>query len=136
MPKLYKSSSGYNFNTKFRSNGDKEQNANVSDKRRSSPIARFGDKNNDLSSVNKDEIFSPTKWLSKQMLESSQNELEVCSRSSMSIKNESSTKSPVQMKYKRSINHMNTEQNRSNNAIEGSVTIPATETLSKDILKK
>lgn len=136
MPKLYKSSSNYNFTTKFRNDGDKGQTVDVSHKRRSSPNTRFNGKNNELSSVNKDDILSPTKWLSKQMLESSQNELEVCSKSSMSIKNESSIKSPSQNKYKRSINKMDTEQNRSKNTNEGSTTMPSTETLSKDILKK
>jgi len=135
MPKLYKSDASYNFSTKFRKEGDHEQPAQNGVNRGSEFESFLSEQNNDKPDA-KEDLLSPTKWLSKQILETSPIEADSSTKKSVHQLLNPSTGSPEKSSPHKSIR--NEQKNISDVPVtpENNQGIPSTETLSKEILKK
>ena len=71
MPKLEKSKANYSYSTKYRHNGDSEESSVANNIRETPEIYEQYEEKEPYDYNTKEESTSPTKWLSKRILESS-----------------------------------------------------------------
>lgn len=143
MPRLYKSGGQYSFSTKFRKEGDMEQpmineRKEVKTTEETEPKQDSDDQHYSRSQnlEKAEESVSPTKWLSKQMLETTNNDLEVNSESSDSSPHKSVKETPTNAN-----NRSNLLKNADLNkevAVKSdkSIRMPLTDNASRELLKR